>query len=88
MINNINNVNRVMNTYSTANNVTRPNKIEGQRDSIDISTQGLDFKTVFEAVSKMPDIREDRVADISNRINSGQYNISSSDIANKILSNY
>lgn len=85
IINNINKIESVMGGYSSANTATRHSKTPAKADQVDLSATARDFKTVLEVVSKVPDIREDKINDIANRINNGEYNISSRDIASKIL---
>lgn len=88
MINNINKIDSVLGSYAKASTPIKATQVKQQRDQVNLSETAQDFKSVFEAVSKVPDVREERVTDLTNRINSGQYNITSSDIANKILARY
>ena len=44
-----------------------------------------DFQTVLKAISNSPDVREEKVNDIIKKMEQGSYNISSEDIANKLL---
>lgn len=66
---------------------TKENSVKSAKDDLNISSKALDYQTVLNAISKTPDIREEKVNDIMERINNGTYNISSEEIANKILSN-
>jgi negative regulator of flagellin synthesis FlgM len=87
---NINGLPRVQGAYrisSFENRSTgRMDRARETKEILTLSDQARDFRTVLDAVSKLPDIREDKVADIQNRIKNGEYNISASAIANKILS--
>ena len=65
----------------------RMSREEEEKDILTLSSQARDFKTVFKTLSEMPDIREEKVLDLQNRINYGNYNVSSSDLASKILEN-
>ena len=89
MINNIsaiNTSNKVLTAYRNQLdiNTTRQTKTGGA-DAAHISSEGQEFKAVLDAVINAPDIREERVLEIKNKMSSGQYNINSRDIATKML---
>ena len=44
-----------------------------------------EFNLAKQAALAAPDIRADKVNDITNRINAGEYGVSASDLINKIL---
>ena len=58
----------------------------GRFDGFQPSTMATDFNLAHRAVVATPDIRADKVNDITNRINSGDFNVSAADVADKILS--
>lgn len=66
----------------------RVSRAEEKRDYVALSTQAKDFQNVRKVLSKVPDIREDKVNDIRQRIQNGEYSVSASDIADKIISGY
>lgn len=85
----VTNVFRTYEVYSSSN-VVQPKRLsreEEKKDIMTLSSQAKDFQAVYKALSQTPDIRADKVNDIQNRINYGQYNVSSSDLASKILEN-
>ena len=85
----INNVFRTYEVYSSSN-FTKPQRMsreEEKRDIVTLSNQAKDFQTAYKALSQVPDIREDKVLDIQSRIIYGEYNVSCSDLANKLLEN-
>ncbi len=57
-------------------------------DKFEISRTGKDMQTAKAAVSAAPDVRADKVADIKARIANGTYNVSSMDLASKLVDNY
>ncbi|MDE6357035.1 MAG: flagellar biosynthesis anti-sigma factor FlgM, partial [Eubacteriales bacterium] len=65
----------------------KENSAKATKDDLNISSEALDYQTALNAISKTPDIREGKIKDIMERINNGNYNVSSEEIANKILSN-
>lgn len=54
-------------------------------DRVDISGEGRDMAALMSAISKMPDIRTDKVNAIKKAIEAGNYNIDAAKIADKIL---
>ena len=60
----------------------------GPRDQVSISQAGRDYQVAKSAVSEASDIREDRVAQLKERLDSGNYNVDMNDFANKLLEKY
>lgn len=59
------------------------------RDEVQISsTYGKDFLTAKKAVAEAPDVRADRVAELKERINSGNYDVDAGSFADKLLEKY
>jgi negative regulator of flagellin synthesis FlgM len=65
---------------STAKETVKP----GQ-DQVSISKAARELQEAQKAVESVPDIREDKVADIKKRINDGTYSISAESLADKLL---
>ncbi len=53
--------------------------------SIEISQSAQDIERVRQNVRQMPDVREDLVASIKDRISKGEYQVSSTDIADLMI---
>ena len=88
MINSVTKVDSAIRAYTnanTANTIAKPSRVPAKMDHVSFSATAQDFSTVLEVVSKIPDVREEKINEISARINSGHYNVSAKDIANKIL---
>jgi len=70
-----------------ASNVSRSKteKTFGTKDAFTPSALATDFNVARRAVAASPDVRADRVNDIIERINSGEYNVSAADVARKII---
>lgn len=64
-------------------------KVSGTRtainDKLEISQAAKSCQTAREAVKKASDVRMDKVEDIKERMAAGTYNVSSEDIADKLL---
>lgn len=58
------------------------------RDSFEISQSAKDYQVARKAVAEAADIREDEVTRLKEALASGSYNVSSQEIADKIVSNY
>lgn len=57
-------------------------------DKLQISSIGKDINVAKQALSSTPDIREDLVSSIKERIKNGTYEVSGEAFANKVLGNY
>ncbi len=58
------------------------------RDEVTISRAGFDYQTAKQAVAEASDIREDKVAQLKARVESGNYRVDSGDFASKLLEKY
>lgn len=85
-----------MRISSIFNNTDHYNKVQNKSqkqpevnpkptDSINLSDDAKDFQTTLKSLSNTDDIREDKVNSILQKIQSGNYNISAEDIANRIM---
>ena len=63
---------------------SKPGPIEHD-DSVQLSSQTREFAQIRELVDATPDIRQDRVEQFRRDIAAGNYNVSSSDIADAII---
>ena len=59
-----------------------------KRDEVQISRAGRDYQVAKQAVADAPDIREDRVIQVRNRMASGNYKVDNGDFAAKLLEKY
>ena len=76
-------------TFSVAKDAAkkeeRAKSVKADNNLFSVSPEGKEYSAIRKAVSNAPDIRETRVADIKARIENGTYNVSSADVARKIL---
>jgi len=56
-----------------------------KNDIVSISDKARDFQTVMKALKNIPDIRQDKVEKLSREYRSGNYDVNSNDIAEKII---
>lgn len=62
--------------------------VSASRDEVQISSFGRDFQIAKQAVAEASDIREDRVAELKDKVNSGNYKVDTADFASKLLERY
>jgi len=82
---NVGNVTGVYTNDKRISRVENVNTISPAKDDVKISSVGKDFTIAMNALREVPDIRMDRVNELSAKIESGEYNVSGDDIASKIL---
>lgn len=58
------------------------------RDKLEISQTGKDYQVAKQAVTATPDIREDKMNDIKQRMAAGTYNVNSQEVADKLVERY
>ena len=85
----IDSVNRVYEAYNAqiAASAKQKEKIVG-KDEVDFSSEAKDFATIKKILSDVPEVREDKVQEIKERMANGTYNVTAKDVADKILSNF
>ena len=58
------------------------------QDQLQISRAGRDFQIAKQAVANASDIREDKVAELKTKVDSGNYQVDAGDFASKLLEKY
>lgn len=82
----ISRVDKIMEVYNTSKmKKIEKSKKKDEKDVLALSNQGKDFQSVLKAISKVPDIREEKVQEIKQKIQSGNYDISAEEVAEKIV---
>jgi negative regulator of flagellin synthesis FlgM len=81
---------QVQQIYSNnkVNKTQQPKKANDVRDTVSFSSIGKDIQVAKQAVSEVPDVREDVVAKLKAAIKNGTYNVSGEDFAEKLLAKY
>ena len=74
-------VQKNLNTHKAA-------KASAGRDQLSISQTGRDYQVAKSAVSQASDIREDKIAALKSRLDSGNYQVEAGDFASKLLEKY
>ncbi len=67
---------------------SKSSKSEGSKDTLKISEEARAFGDTIKTLASVPDIREEKVEALKEKLESGTYDVTSSDIAKKIYDNY
>lgn len=57
----------------------------GKPDSIEISRTGKEMKTLMDSVRKLPEVRTDKVNEVSKSVQAGTYAVNSQNVAEKMI---
>lgn len=57
-------------------------------DQLQISSRGMDYQIAKTAVQNTPDVREDLIAPIKERVQNGTYGVDTESFAEKLLQKY
>jgi len=82
------NVASVTGVYTNDKRISRvenTNKISMGQDDVKISSKGKDYAIAMNALKNVPDVRTDKVNELSAKIESGEYKVSGDDIMNKLF---
>lgn len=58
------------------------------KDELQISRAAQDYQIAKNAVAEAPDVREDKIAEFKEALATGTYNVSSQEIAEKMVNKY
>lgn len=73
---------------ANANYKTKAANASYSSDKVEISSLGREYQVAKSAVAQIPDVREDKVAEIKAMMKAGTYHVSGMDFASKMLDNY
>lgn len=60
-------------------------KLKKTNDNLEVSDKAKDFQNVLKAISKAPDIRENKIDNILKQMEDKTYNVSTDDIVEKLI---
>jgi len=75
----------IYNQNNSTGKVVKKDIVASKRDEYKISGQAKDYQTVMKALSNIPDIRKEKVYEISRKIDTGRYRVEARDISDKII---
>ncbi|MDR5659769.1 flagellar biosynthesis anti-sigma factor FlgM [Serpentinicella sp. ANB-PHB4] len=78
---------KVMNLYNKNKSaaVDKAEGVKSKKDQVEISDKAKEFQIAMKAFKALPDIRENKVNEIKQRIETGSYNVSGQEIAEKMV---
>lgn len=79
---------KIFGIYDKQKNISKVEKASGissRKDVVSISNQAKDFQTVMKALRETPDIRLDKVKELTDKLESGKYDVRGKDVADRIL---
>ena len=82
---NIPQIQELYNKNKTTSKVEKSSGASSKKDVVSISSEGKDFQAALKAAKEAPDIRTDRVEEIKQRMQEDKYEVSSTEVADKII---
>ncbi|MGE5328924.1 MAG: flagellar biosynthesis anti-sigma factor FlgM [Deltaproteobacteria bacterium] len=82
---NIPQIQEIYNKNKTTSKVEKSSGVSSKKDVVSISNEGKDFQAALKAAREAPDIRTDRVEEIKKKMQEDKYEVSSADVADKIV---
>jgi len=75
----------IYNKHNPVDRIQKNNVVSSGKDEYKISAQARDFQVAMKALANIPDIRDDKVREISAKIESGNYRVEAGDISEKMI---
>ncbi len=81
--------NQISQVYQTnkKSTVSKTGSVYGS-DKVEISQFGKDYQVAKQAVSASSDVREDKVAEVKQKLDAGEYDVSADELAAKLADKY
>lgn len=80
------NITKVTQLYNKNKKTTeKVNELSSTKDHLEISSKAKDFQVAMKAFKKLPEFREEKIADLQGKIQTNTYNVSGKEIADKII---
>jgi negative regulator of flagellin synthesis FlgM len=75
----------VYNQTTPVGKVKKHESVASRKDEYKVSSQARDYQSVMKALRNIPDIRQDKVNEISGKIEAGSYKVQARDVSDKII---
>ena len=85
--NNLQGIASIYSNHSSNNKIARMGKNEEKKDEIHISQEGQNVREALAKLNAMDDVRHERVTELENLVASGNYYVSSNELAASLLQN-
>ena len=79
------NISGIYSKQRAVKSLQKASKKESVKDNVSISEKAKDFQSVMKALKEVPDIRENKVNELSEKYQNNNYNVKGKDIAEKIV---
>lgn len=82
-------ITKISGVYGTQKKIGKLDKagsVSAKKDVLSISSEAKDFQTILRALKDVPDVRQGRVNEILDRIETGSYGVTGREVAEKIVS--
>ena len=79
---------KITGVYGTQKNTGRIGKtgsVASKKDVLSISNEAKDFQAVYKALKDVPDIRQSKVNELSEKLEAGSYDVTGRDVASKLI---
>jgi len=79
---------KVSGVYDKQKSLSKVDKASGvaaKKDVVSISNQAKDYQTVMKALKDVPDVRNDKVSELADKYESGNYDVKGDTVADKVL---
>lgn len=83
----VNNIQGILKTYNQkkVKGIQKVSSIQGKRDEMQVSNEAQVLSKVLHTAKNAPEIRQEKVTELKQAIKQGTYNVSTEDVADKIL---
>lgn len=75
----------VYGTHKSVGRIEKTGSVSSKKDVVSISNEAKDFQIVNRALRDVPDIRQSKVNELRDILESGSYNVSGQDVAGKVI---
>ncbi len=82
------NIPKVSGIYGNTGKIERPTKVEEaspKKDELSISGTAKDFGIAMKAVRQVPDVRQEKINEITQKMDRGDYSVKATEVAERIV---
>ncbi|WP_026479005.1 flagellar biosynthesis anti-sigma factor FlgM [Alkaliphilus transvaalensis] len=76
---------KVYNTSNKNNNVEAGQKVQQAKDQLELSENAKEFQVAMKAFKNLPEVREEKIKELKEKIQQGSYTVSGKEVADKII---
>lgn len=72
-------------TNRVVSNLKKAALLGNEQDGVKVSDKAQLYQSLLQKVKEIPEVREDRIREVSERINKGEFKVDAQSIADKLL---